>query len=46
MTKWGLRDPFDRLLAATAMDSRIAIISADVVFDALDDLGEWIARMW
>ncbi len=46
MMKWGHRDPFDRLLAATAMDSRIAIISADVVFDALDDLGDWIARIW
>ncbi|MGV1848617.1 MULTISPECIES: PIN domain-containing protein [unclassified Rhizobium] len=46
MMNWGHRDPFDRLLAATAMDSRIAIISADVVFDALDDLGDWIARIW
>lgn len=37
---WTHRDPFDRLLAATALYFKIAIVSADVVFDGI------VARVW
>nr|WP_210276785.1 type II toxin-antitoxin system VapC family toxin [Rhizobium sp. BK275] len=43
---WQHRDPFDRLLAATAMQNGIPIISADVVFDELGGDELWIARFW
>ena len=46
MMPWDHRDPFDRLLAATAAENHIALISADVVFDGLHDLDGWIARVW
>jgi len=38
--EWPHRDPFDRLLAATALRRSIAIVSADPVFDAV------VARLW
>ncbi len=37
---WRHRDPFDRLLIATALRHRIAIVSADPVFDGS------VARIW
>ncbi len=37
---WEHRDPFDRLLAATALQSQIALVSADRVFDGI------VARVW
>ena len=37
---WAHRDPFDRLLAATALRRDVPIISADAVFDGV------IARVW
>jgi len=37
---WPHRDPFDRLLAASALRRRIPIVSADGVFDAL------LTRIW
>ncbi len=37
---WPHRDPFDRLLAASALRRRIPIVSADPVFDGM------IARIW
>lgn len=43
---WQHRDPFDRLIAATAMQNGIPIISADVVFDELGGNELWIARFW
>ncbi|WP_132519695.1 type II toxin-antitoxin system VapC family toxin [Rhizobium sp. BK376] len=46
MLTWNHRDPFDRFLAATAIENRIAIISADLVFDGLADHDGWIARLW
>lgn len=39
---WEQRDPFDRLLAVSALDLGMPLISADVVFDALPD----IVRLW
>jgi PIN domain nuclease of toxin-antitoxin system len=38
--EWSHRDPFDRLLAASALRRRIPIVSGDAVFDAK------IARIW
>jgi PIN domain nuclease of toxin-antitoxin system len=37
---WGHRDPFDRLLAATAAHYGLPLISADAIFDGL------VARIW
>ena len=37
---WPHRDPFDRLLAASALRRRIPIVSADAVFDGV------LARIW
>lgn len=37
---WAHRDPFDRLLAATALRYRVAIVSADTAFDGV------VRRIW
>ena len=37
---WAHRDPFDRLLAATALRFNLPIVSADPVFDGV------VARIW
>lgn len=37
---WAHRDPFDRMLAATAEQYDVAIISADAVFDGV------VTRVW
>jgi PIN domain nuclease of toxin-antitoxin system len=37
---WAHRDPFDRLLAATAQFYNLPIVSADAVFDG------FVQRMW
>ena len=34
---WRHRDPFDRMLAATALEHALPIISADTVFDGIID---------
>ncbi|RUM24235.1 type II toxin-antitoxin system VapC family toxin [Rhizobium vallis] len=46
MMDWPHRDPFDRFLAATAMQNGIPIISADTIFDELAGNQLWIARFW
>ena len=38
--EWPHRDPFDRVLAASALHRRLPIVSADPVFDAV------VARLW
>ena len=43
---WPHRDPFDRLIAATAIAERIALISADTIFDSLADVPGWRGRVW
>lgn len=43
---WDHRDPFDRLLAATAIEQRLPILSVDKAFDALRGTPGWIARLW
>jgi PIN domain nuclease of toxin-antitoxin system len=37
---WSHRDPFDRLIAATALKRGLALVSADPVFD------EVVSRIW
>ena len=37
---WDHRDPFDRLLAATAIHYNLPLVSADAVFDGV------ITRLW
>lgn len=37
---WAHRDPFDRLIAATAVLERLALVSADVAFD------DGFSRIW
>jgi PIN domain nuclease of toxin-antitoxin system len=40
ITPWAHRDPFDRMLAATAAHYDVPLVSADLVFDPL------ISRIW
>ena len=40
MMDWAHRDPFDRLLAATARQSNHILVSADAAFDGI------VARVW
>ena len=40
MMRWAHRDPFDRLLAATAIHYSLPIISADSIFDGI------VTRLW
>jgi PIN domain nuclease of toxin-antitoxin system len=42
---WAHRDPFDRLLAATALGSGLPLVSADPEFDDFAD-GRQILRIW
>lgn len=42
LLNWSHRDPFDRLLAATAQAVAVPLISADTVFDDLPG----ISRVW
>jgi PIN domain nuclease of toxin-antitoxin system len=43
---WAHRDPFDRLIAATAILSRATLISADAQFDDLKSRPDWPGRLW
>ncbi len=40
MMAWSHRDPFDRLLAATAIHYNLPLVSADAVFDGI------VTRLW
>lgn len=40
---WAHRDPFDRILAATALESGATLLSADEMFDTLE---QPIKRIW
>ena len=40
MMAWSHRDPFDRLLAATAMHYNLPLVSADSAFDGI------VTRLW
>jgi PIN domain nuclease of toxin-antitoxin system len=43
---WQHRDPFDRLIAATAMAEGLPLVSADTAFDELTNQDRWLARLW
>lgn len=43
---WDHRDPFDRLLAATALATGLPLLSADIVFDQLAGRPRWPSRLW
>ncbi len=43
---WSHRDPFDRVLAATAIHLGMALVSADAVFDELAGAKGWSGRVW
>ena len=44
--EWAHRDPFDRIIGATAITKGLTLISADTVFDALSDDRKWPGRVW
>lgn len=44
--EWAHRDPFDRILGATAINKGFALVSADGVFDELSDEPGWCGRIW
>ena len=43
---WTHRDPFDRLIAATAIEMGWELVSKDSEFDALDETDGWRGRVW
>lgn len=43
---WEHRDPFDRMIAATALELGVPLVSADRAFDTLAGAGGEVARIW
>ena len=43
---WAHRDPFDRIIAATAMELKCPLVSKDREFDGLDEIAAWRGRIW
>ncbi|RYF05157.1 MAG: type II toxin-antitoxin system VapC family toxin [Oxalobacteraceae bacterium] len=43
---WDHRDPFDRLIAATAITRGLVLVSIDVAFDDLAGMPGWPGRIW
>ena len=43
---WRHRDPFDRLIASTAIELGCVLVSKDVEFDGLDGTPGWLDRIW
>ncbi len=43
---WAHRDPFDRLIAASAIELRCSLVSKDTVFDTLERMPGWMGRIW
>lgn len=43
---WPHRDPFDRIIGATAITKGLTLISADAVFDTLTGEPKWPGRVW
>ncbi|SMQ86034.1 PIN domain nuclease, a component of toxin-antitoxin system (PIN domain) [Devosia lucknowensis] len=44
--QWNHRDPFDRIIGATALVGEYTLISADMIFDELADYPGWQGRLW
>ncbi len=43
---WGHRDPFDRIIGATARAHGLPLLSADIAFDGLAPMSGWAGRVW
>ena len=43
---WDHADPFDRMIAATALEMGVPLISIDAAFDALEAWPDWRGRVW
>lgn len=43
---WDHRDPFDRIIAATAMENGLLLASTDTHFDHFIGQDGWVARVW
>lgn len=43
---WAHRDPFDRMIAATALELTCPLISKDAAFDGLTGVPGWQGRIW
>lgn len=44
--EWTHRDPFDRIIGATALTKGLALVSADTAFDGLANAPGWPGRIW
>ncbi|MDR0250887.1 MAG: PIN domain-containing protein [Burkholderiales bacterium] len=44
--EWEHRDPFDRIIGATAITRRLVLVSADPAFDGLANASKWPGRVW
>lgn len=44
--QWSHRDPFDRMIASTAIALACPLVSKDAAFDGLDGFPEWYGRVW
>jgi PIN domain nuclease of toxin-antitoxin system len=43
---WDHRDPFDRIIAATAITKGLMLVSADAAFNALAGMAKWPGLIW
>ena len=43
---WAHRDPFDRMIAATAVEMTCPVISMDSAFDEIAGRFGWCGRVW
>ncbi|ALN75197.1 MULTISPECIES: type II toxin-antitoxin system VapC family toxin [unclassified Aureimonas] len=43
---WAHRDPFDRIIGATAMAKGLTLVSADAAFEGLAGEPKWPGRLW
>lgn len=46
LLEWDHRDPFDRLIAATAIENGLTLVSADTQFDRITSHKGWMGRVW
>lgn len=44
--EWDHRDPFDRMIAASAMEMACPLVSRDIAFDGLAGFTGWKGRIW
>jgi len=44
--EWNHRDPFDRMIAATAIEMACTLVSKDPAFDELKGFPGWKGRLW